>query len=131
GRAVWLAVVLVGAGEEPDMVEHSTPFRLPTVKETTLLQSGPVATQRGVLILAAGASQRMGTPKALLAWGNSTLLEYVLAQARAAAADVIVVVLGPATRHLDGALGDVRVAFNLQPESGRSASIRIGSEVMP
>src|SRR5437879_9257469 len=113
------------------MVEHSTPFRLPTVKATTLLQSGPVATRRGVLILAAGASQRMGTPKALLAWGNSTLVEYVLAQARAAAADVIVVVLGPATRHLDGTLGDVRVALNLEPESGRSASIRIGTAALP
>jgi molybdenum cofactor cytidylyltransferase len=73
----------------------------------------------------------MGTPKALLAWGNTTLLEYVLAQARAAAIDVIVVVLGPATRHLDGTLGDVRVAFNMAPESGRSASIRIGSQAMP
>jgi len=90
-----------------------------------------MAARRGALILAAGASQRMGTPKALLAWGNTTLVEYVLAQARAATIDVIVVVLGPATRHLAGSLGDVRVAVNIEPESGRSASIRIGSEVMP
>jgi CTP:molybdopterin cytidylyltransferase MocA len=82
------------------------------------------------LILAAGASQRMGTPKALLPWGSSTLLDYTLEQARAASIDVIVVVLGPATRHLDGSLGDVRVAFNLEPETGRSASIRIGSEAL-
>src|SRR5437879_10196716 len=112
------------------MVEHSTPFRLPTVKATTLLQSGPVATRRGVLILAAGASQRMGTPKALLAWGDSTLLEYVLAQARAAQVDEIVVVLGPATGHLAAPLGDVIVAINPLPETGRSASIRIGSELL-
>src|SRR5712691_10671378 len=94
---------------EPDMVEHSTPFRLPTVKATTLLQSAtgvsilspkgsPVGVaRRGALILAAGASERMGTAKALLPWGNTTLLAYVLEQARAAAVDVIVVVLGPAT----------------------------------
>ncbi len=83
------------------------------------------------MILAAGASQRMGTPKALLAWGGTTLLEYTLQQARAALTDVIVVVLGPATRHLVASLGDARVAFNLEPESGRSASIRIGCEAMP
>src|SRR5437588_6485928 len=95
---------------EPDMVEHSTAFRLPNVKATTPLQSALVAVSpkgsprgvpgRGALILAAGASQRMGSPKALLPWGEGTLLEYVLQQARAAAVEDIVVVLGPATRHL-------------------------------
>jgi molybdenum cofactor cytidylyltransferase len=89
-----------------------------------------IAARRGALILAAGASQRMGTPKALLPWGNATLLDYVLAQARAALADVIVVALGPATRHLTASLGDVRVTVNPLPESGRSASIRIGSAAL-
>jgi molybdenum cofactor cytidylyltransferase len=73
----------------------------------------------------------MGTPKALLPWGGATLLEYVLQQARAASIEDIVVVLGPATRHLDAtSLGDVRVALNTEPESGRSASIRIGSAAL-
>jgi molybdenum cofactor cytidylyltransferase len=84
------------------------------------------------LILAAGASQRMGTPKALLSWGHSTLLECALQQARAAGVAHIVVVLGPATRHLEYSLGaDVQVGLNLEPETGRSASIRIGCELMP
>jgi len=93
-----------------------------------------MAARRGALILAAGASQRMGTPKALLAWGGTTLLEYTVQQAHAALTDVmdvIVVVLGPATHHLAASLGDVRVAFNLEPKSGRSASLRIGCEAMP
>jgi molybdenum cofactor cytidylyltransferase len=113
------------------MVEHSTASRPPTVKATALLQSEPVAARRAALILAAGASQRMGTPKALLAWQGTTLLEYVLAQARASAIDEVVVVLGTATRHLNGSLGDVRIVFNLEPASGRSTSIRIGSEAVP
>jgi molybdenum cofactor cytidylyltransferase len=84
------------------------------------------------LILAAGASQRMGTPKALLSWGHSTLLECALQQARAAGVAHIVVMLGPATRHLEYSLGeDVQVGLNLEPETGRSASIRIGCELMP
>lgn len=82
------------------------------------------------MILAAGASQRMGTPKALLAWQGTTLLQFALEQARAAAVDDIVVVLGPATRHLASALQDVAVSLNPDPETGRSASIRIGSEAM-
>lgn len=89
-----------------------------------------MAIRRGVLILAAGASQRMGTPKALLAWGQTTLLESALQQARAVAVQHLVVVLGPATSHLKDSLGpDVQVGLNLVPETGRSASIRIGSEL--
>jgi molybdenum cofactor cytidylyltransferase len=80
------------------------------------------------VILAAGASQRMGTPKALLAWNGTTLLEYVVEQARAAAVDQIVVVLGPATQHL--VMPNVILALNPRPETGRSASIRIGSEAL-
>jgi CTP:molybdopterin cytidylyltransferase MocA len=82
------------------------------------------------LILAAGASQRMGSPKALLPWQGTTLLEYVLQQAHAAGVEDIVVVLGPATRHLEGSLGDARVVINMEPETGRSASIRLGSAAL-
>ncbi len=82
------------------------------------------------MILAAGASQRMGTPKALLAWNGTTLLQFTLQQARAAAVGDIVVVLGPATRHLEDSLGNSRVTLNLNPETGRSTSIRLGTEAM-
>jgi molybdenum cofactor cytidylyltransferase len=82
---------------------------------------------RAGLILAAGASQRMGSPKALLAWGNTTLLEHALKQARAAGVEDLVVVLGPATRHLR--LEAVAV-FNPDPASGRSASIRLASQAL-
>jgi molybdenum cofactor cytidylyltransferase len=85
---------------------------------------------RGALILAAGGSQRMGSPKALLPWQGTTLLAYVLQQARAAAVTDIVVVLGPATRHLEGSLGNARVVINMEPETGRSASIRLGSAAL-
>jgi CTP:molybdopterin cytidylyltransferase MocA len=89
-----------------------------------------LAVRRGALILAAGGSQRMGSPKALLPWQGTTLLAYVLQQARAAAVTDIVVVLGPATRHLEGSLGDARVVINMEPETGRSASIRLGSAAL-
>ena len=81
------------------------------------MASGSVA-----IILAAGASQRMRTPKALLPWADTTLLGYTVQQARAAGARQVVVALGPATRHLTVTLDAVTV-YNAEPETGRSASI--------
>jgi CTP:molybdopterin cytidylyltransferase MocA len=83
--------------------------------------------RRAAIVLAAGASERMGTPKALLAWRGSTLIEHAIDQARAAGVDQIVVVVGPATRHLEL---DAATVFNPEPETGRSASIRLGAEAI-
>ena len=93
-----------------------------------MLASASVAVPRAAVILAAGASERMGQPKALLPWRGSTLVEYAVQQARLAGAEHVVVVLGPATRdlHLDATL-----TFNPSPESGRSTSIRLGAERLP
>ncbi|HEY1293597.1 MAG TPA: nucleotidyltransferase family protein [Chloroflexota bacterium] len=87
-----------------------------------------MASGRAAIILAAGASQRMGTPKALLAWGNSTLLEYAVEQVRNADASEVVVVLGPATREVRV---EATTVFNPDPQTGRSASIRLAASVLP
>jgi len=47
-----------------------------------------------ILILAAGASSRMGSPKQLLKWGNSTLLNHSIKQAVNSKANHVFVVLG-------------------------------------
>jgi CTP:molybdopterin cytidylyltransferase MocA len=70
----------------------------------------------------------MGTPKALLAWGNSTLLEYAVEQVRNADASEVVVVLGPATREVRV---EATTVFNPDPQTGRSASIRLAASVLP
>jgi CTP:molybdopterin cytidylyltransferase MocA len=82
---------------------------------------------RAAIILAAGASERMGTPKALLQWRGSTLVEHAVDQARGAGVEQIVVVVGPATRHVE--LNATKV-LNPVPETGRSASIRLGAEAV-
>ena len=92
-----------------------------------LLPFDGVASGRAAIILAACASQRMGAPKALLPWGGSTLLGYAIQQARAADVSEVVVVLGPATRDVQVAATTV---FNPDPETGRSASIRLGAAAL-
>jgi molybdenum cofactor cytidylyltransferase len=87
-----------------------------------------MAPRRGALILAAGASSRMGTAKAFLPWRGSTLLAHALQQAHLAQVENVVTILGPATR--DVRL-DCRTVFNPTPESGRSASIRLGAAELP
>jgi molybdenum cofactor cytidylyltransferase len=94
-----------------------------------LLELAAMTARRGALILAAGASKRMGTPKALLPWGKTTLLDSAISTARRVPIEEIVVVLGPSTQELQKNLA-VSVAFNPQPETGRSASIRLGSALL-
>jgi molybdenum cofactor cytidylyltransferase len=81
------------------------------------------------LVLAAGASTRLGRPKQLLPFGTTTLLGRVVAEARAAAAlDEVVVVLGGAAdevrRRVD--LGDARVVENPEFGTGCASSYRTG-----
>ncbi|WP_111306991.1 nucleotidyltransferase family protein [Confluentibacter sediminis] len=47
-----------------------------------------------IVILAAGASNRMGEPKQLLKWGDSTLINHAVHVARKADAKDVIVVLG-------------------------------------
>ncbi|WP_242121527.1 nucleotidyltransferase family protein [Aestuariivivens sediminicola] len=47
-----------------------------------------------LVILAAGASKRMGTPKQLLNWGKDTLIGHVITQALKTEATEVIVVLG-------------------------------------
>jgi len=81
------------------------------------------------LVLAAGASTRLGQPKQLLPFGGTTLLGHVVAEARAASAlDEVIVVIGGAAaevrRRVD--LGGATVVENPAFGEGCSASYRTG-----
>jgi len=79
------------------------------------------------IILAAGASQRMGRPKALLPFQRGTFLEATIVASRAAGVDSCVVVLGPdADKVLESIdLSGVPVVRNDKPVSGPIGSIRL------
>jgi molybdenum cofactor cytidylyltransferase len=81
------------------------------------------------LVLAAGASTRLGQPKQLLPFGGTTLLGHVIAEARAAAAlDEVIVVIGGAAAEVRERvdLGGVTVVENPEFGEGCSASYRTG-----
>lgn len=80
------------------------------------------------LILAAGMSTRMGTPKALLDWGGEPLLAYQVNQLKEAGCDEVIVVLGHQADLIHRRVRALpcRVMLNPRYHSGRSGSLRIG-----
>lgn len=81
-----------------------------------------------ILILAAGASSRMQTPKQLLKIGNQTLLELVLEKAKALASLPIYCVLGANADLIQEEISTENVAFiiNKNHSKGLSTSIVAG-----
>jgi len=86
------------------------------------------------VILAAGASQRMGQPKALLRIGGDTLLGRVVHTAQRAGAQALVVATGPPhgssiQQELAGLA--VKWAWNDQPEQGMLSSVQAALPAVP
>jgi CTP:molybdopterin cytidylyltransferase MocA len=78
------------------------------------------------VVLAAGAGSRFGGGKLLAELDGGPILSHVVAAARAAGLEPIVVV-GPPTGELDGLdLGEVRRVTNPHPAEGLSSSVRLG-----
>jgi molybdenum cofactor cytidylyltransferase len=80
------------------------------------------------VVLAAGASTRLGSPKQLVEIEREKLLERAVRIAREAGCTPIVVVLGAAAAEIIAAcsLGDVRMIINADWEEGMAASIVCG-----
>jgi molybdenum cofactor cytidylyltransferase len=85
------------------------------------------------IILAAGASTRMGTDKALLRWGVKTFLEHLLAVLRAAGAEPLRVVAGANAAVLGQAvpLAPGELVVNEKWEQGQLSSLLAGLDSLP
>ena len=80
------------------------------------------------ILLAAGESTRMGRPKALLPWGESTLIAWQVGELRAAGVDDVVVVLGHDAQAILPAVPDLaRAVVNEGYKQGRASSLRTGA----
>jgi molybdenum cofactor cytidylyltransferase len=84
------------------------------------------------LVLAAGSSERLGRPKQLLPWGDTTLLGHVLDGLDEWPIDEVWVVLGANADEVMAAvdLGEAGVVVNEQPEEGMASSLRVGLDAI-
>jgi molybdenum cofactor cytidylyltransferase len=81
-----------------------------------------------IIILAAGASTRMGRPKVLLTYGSRTFLRHAAETAAASICRPILVVLGAYTNQLQSEIDDlpVRSVINERWADGMGSSIQVG-----
>lgn len=86
------------------------------------------------IVLAAGASERMGQPKQLLPWGHDDqpMLRHVVQETLAARVDEVIVVLGHAAERIAPALEGlaVRIVVNDAWANGLSSSVCAGLEAV-
>jgi molybdenum cofactor cytidylyltransferase len=82
----------------------------------------------GAIILAAGASTRLGSPKQLLSYGGNALLRRAAQAALSASCRPVVVVLGSGAGQVRAALAelDVEIVVNASWQQGMGTSIRLG-----
>jgi molybdenum cofactor cytidylyltransferase len=82
----------------------------------------------GAIVLAAGASTRLGSPKQLAMLGRERLLERAVRIAREAGCSPVVVVLGDSAEMVLAtcSIGDALVVINADWEEGMAASIACG-----
>ena len=75
------------------------------------------------IILAAGQSKRMGQPKMILPWGETTVLGQVIATFEAAGVEDILIVIGGEGELVEASVGDsVRTVFNPAYANGEMLS---------
>jgi molybdenum cofactor cytidylyltransferase len=84
------------------------------------------------ILLAAGESTRMGTPKPLLDWFGEALVDYQIRQLREAGCEEVVVVLGHRAGEIEPVVSTAggRCVRNESYREGRASSLRAGAEAL-
>lgn len=93
-------------------------------------QRGAASPKIGIVVLAAGASSRMGEAKQLLGYQGKTLLRRAVETALESAVETVVVVLGANFERTITEIQDypVAIAHNADWQEGLASSIKIGLE---
>lgn len=85
-------------------------------------------THYNIIILAAGASTRMGQPKQLLQYNEASLIQHAIDEALAAGAQKVLVVLGAGAEKISEQINkrQANILYNKNWEEGMASSIREG-----
>ena len=85
------------------------------------------------VILAAGESKRMGTPKLLLPYGEKTIVEIVVESVVSSKVDETFVILGSGRESIEEKIKDfpVIIVFNPDFHSGMLSSVQCGFQAVP
>src|SRR5262245_48818152 len=83
------------------------------------------------IVLAAGKSERMGSPKALLTLGGATFLERILHAIEQSSIEKTVVVVGRHRAEIQAAFPDLPLIFNPIWEQGMTTSLQAGIRALP
>lgn len=88
----------------------------------------------GAIVLAAGMSKRMGVPKLVLPWGNTTIIGHVVQNLQNVGVTSIIVVTGGAHQEVADALESypVTITFNEQyPQDQMIQTLQCGIKILP
>ncbi len=140
-------IVLLNQADTPELQSQAQALtgKLLEAYEAVLiaaLEPTPPAVAPGVLavhepvagiILAAGASQRLGRPKQLLEWRGEPLVRHVVQSALKAGLWPVKIVTGAGAAEIEGTLRDLPVQFvyNSLWELGQATSVVAGVESLP
>lgn len=85
------------------------------------------------VILAAGESIRMGSPKMLLRYGRTSMIETVITRVTASQVDEVLVVLGAEKKKISDLISDypVSTVFNSAFTRGMLSSVQVGFRALP
>jgi molybdenum cofactor cytidylyltransferase len=83
------------------------------------------------IVLAAGKSERMGRPKALLEFRGRTFLENILHAISRSSIEHTVIVVGHHRSEIENAMPDASVIFNPDYEQGMVTSLQTGIRALP
>jgi len=85
------------------------------------------------ILLAAGESKRMGTPKQLLPYGNKTIIETVIDHMTRSRLDGVIVVLGAHREKIEKVVAElpVKTVYNPRYEQGMLSSVQKGFSSLP
>lgn len=89
----------------------------------------PSKSKISAILIAAGASRRLGRPKQLVPIDGQPLILYIIDQIRSSRVDELLVVLGANADEIEGIIpGNVDILHNPNWSDGMSTSIRAGVE---